>query len=166
MKPLKVVFVNIGHYDIYKTRFYSSYLNNDVGDGEKSSGCWGPLLGNGMESSIFDLISRVHRPPGLDRKLGEKIWRGDAGAIKAARSILARNFEYEPGLFVGEQGYDGMYIFDSNGKTITSMSIGMRGGVSGKIQMEIDESHPEKTAEEFSYSLCKTALPVIGSHGV
>lgn len=165
-RGLNVVFVNIGPYDIYQNEFYKKYLDNDLENPEQLKKCWEDLVANGADSYIFEVISRIKRPKGLDAHLGRKIWAGEASAQNKARNILRHDFEYKPGQFVRPEGYDGMYIFNSDGKTISMMSIGAHKGVSKKISIPIDSTNPRGTAAKFSHAMCKIGAPLMIDFGV
>lgn len=164
-RSLNVVFVDIGSRRIVDEDFFQSYLSGNLSGSEKPRACWERLVQDGVHSDVFGMISAIKRPPGLNSTIGMQIWRENKTAEDAARSILKSNFEYSPGKLVRSGGYDGMYIFKSDGKSIDMMSIGARGGASRKISIVINNSDPSLTASNFSYALCKIGWPLMVDFG-
>ncbi len=165
-RPLNVVFIDIGTVDVYAEKFFQSYVDGDLKSPEKSRHCWTELLEDGIRSDVFGMISGKKRPAGLDVRLARKIWQGDEPAAERARRILRQNFEYAPGKFVREGGYDGMYILDSDGRSLGIMSIGAHKGASERLKIAIDDAHPDQGAADFSYALCKVGAPLMNGFGV
>ncbi|HEX7639032.1 MAG TPA: hypothetical protein VF457_11595 [Burkholderiaceae bacterium] len=163
-RGLNLVFVTIGGHEIYDDNFYNDFVTGNMEGGDEAKNCWEELVDGRDSSKAIEYVARTRRPDGLGPELGRRIWRGDIAAIKKARSILQDKYVTE--YFTLDDGFDGLYVFNSNGKTVSMMSIGAHGGTSRKITVSIDYAHPARTAAEFSRAMCEIGGPLMIGFGV
>ena len=153
------VVVNIGEIPFYESKTNKAFLKGDEYNLQKIDDCWNKRIPGG--AAPIDVMAVIKRPKGLDKEIGLKIWNGDKAALNEARKILRKEDKYSR-----PEGYDGMYIENFDGKTLTMMSIGARGGMTEKITIPIDEANPKKSAGEYEYALCRLAKPFNIGFGV
>ena len=156
-RGLRVVLIGIDADDFFESKAYTSMFSGGVPQLSAATECWRNRATGGFS---IDTVARIKIPQGIDRELAQSIWNGDQQAIKKAQKILKTPHEA-----IQNKSYDGMFIVQVVGDTISLMGIGSNAPRNKlipikKIDIQWNRENASETTANFDLAQCKAAKPM------